>query len=186
MKVLKYIVLLFAIVLIVPFIAFAEGEEEAEPVAAEEDNRAIIYFFHGSTCSHCAEAKAWFESIQGEYGSKFRIAAYEVWNDAENAALMQKVSDLRNDNATGVPYIICGDQSWIGFNQETMGPEILSKIDEVYNTPVAERYDVMSLLPEETEEPESTGNDVVALIIILVVVGAIGFGIYKARKANES
>ena len=180
MKSLKYIVLLFTLVLLIPFVAFAEGEEE---VAVEEDPRVTIYFFHGATCSHCAEAKAWFESIEEEYGYKYNIVWYEVWSDEDNAALMQKVADVRGESATGVPYIICGDQSWIGFNQESMAPEILSKIDEMYETPVAERYDVMSLLPEEVE-PEKP-NDVVSLIIILVVVGAIGFGIYKARKATE-
>ena len=33
-----------------------------------------------------------------------------------------------------------------------------------------------------TKKEKSTGSDVVSLIIILAVVGAAGFGIYKARE----
>ncbi|MBR3210808.1 MAG: hypothetical protein IKF71_02590 [Bacilli bacterium] len=180
MKNLKYIVLVLAFVFMFPFVAFAEDEETT---TAAKDDRVVVYFFHGATCSHCAEAKEWFSSIEEEYGSKFRIQYYEVWSDEDNAALMQKVSDFRGDDASGVPYIICGDQSWIGFSEDSMATEIKEKIDEMYNTPVEERYDVMALLPKDEEK--GAAGDVLALIIILVVVGGIGFGIYKARKSTN-
>lgn len=180
MKKLKYLVLMMML-LVVPFVAFAEDEVQPK----EEDNRAVVYFFHGATCPHCLEAEEWFDSIQEEYGDKFVIKAYEVWNDEANANIMQQVSDARGDNATGVPYIIIGDKSWIGFAEETYGPEIISQIEQVYETPVEERYDVLSLV-EEIEVPEkSTASDVIALIIILVVVGGIGYAIYAARKTTN-
>lgn len=182
MKKIKYFVLLLAIVFLFPFVAFADEEEATE--AVEEDTRAIVYFFHGETCPHCQEAREWFESIKDEYGDKFKLVEYEVWNNEENNELMQKVNELRNDNATGVPYIICGDQSWIGFSEDSMASEITSKIDEVYNTPVEDRYDIMTLLGD-VEEPEKKSNDVLSLIFILVVVGGIGFGIYKARESSN-
>lgn len=182
MKKFKYIVLFLAIVFLVPFVAFADEEEQT---TSEEDNRAIIYFFHGETCPHCQEAREWFESIQDEYGDKFKLVEYEVWNNEENNELMQKVNDVRHDNATGVPYIICGDQSWIGFSEDSMASEIKNKIDEVYNTPVSERYDVMSYISGDTTTEEKKSNDVLSLIIILLVVGGIGFGIYQARKTTN-
>lgn len=184
MKSIKYFVLLLAVVFLFPFVAFAEEEEET--AAAEEDTRAIVYFFHGETCPHCQEAREWFESIQDEYGEKFKLVEYEVWNNEENNELMQKVSELRYDNATGVPYIICGDQSWIGFDEASMAEEITSKIDEVYNTPVEERYDILKLVSEIGDESsDKKPNDVVALILILVVAGGLGFGIYQARKTTN-
>lgn len=183
MKYLKYLVLLLAVVFLLPFVAYAEGEEDT-PLEAE-DKRAIVYFFHGSTCPHCQEAREWFQSIEEEYGSKYRIVEYEVWNDTANAELMQKVSDMRGDNATGVPYIIIGDKSWIGFSQESMASEITAQIDTVYETAVADRYDAIALVDAGEEVKESKSSDVVALIIVLVVVAGVCFGVYKARQTTE-
>lgn len=183
MKSFKYIVFVLAILLVFPLIAFAEPEETT--TTTEEDNRAIIYFFHGETCPHCQEAREWFKSIEDEYGSKFKLVEYEVWNNEENNELMQRVNELRGDNASGVPYIICGDQSWIGFSESSMGTEIKDKIDEVYKTPVSERYDVMALLESGAKPETKSSNDALALIIILLVAGGLGFGIYQARKTTN-
>ena len=94
---LKYLLLVLTLVLFIPFIAFAEGDKTEAVV--EDDDRVVIYFFHGATCSHCAEAKEWFASIEEEYGSMYRIEYYEVWNDEDNAACRCgfSASDRRND-----------------------------------------------------------------------------------------
>ena len=100
---------------------------------------------------------------------------------------MQKVADARGEEAEGVPYIIIGDQSWNGFSDEYKN-EILKKIETVYEQEVSARYDIMQLIEtgSTNEEEKDGGNDFVSLIIILVLVGAAGFGIYKARETvNE-
>lgn len=199
MNKLKYLVLLLALVLVLPFAVYAEGEEgEGEPVVTSEDGgtddgsvevdqRAIVYFFRGEGCSHCAEAEAWFESIQEEYGSKFVIKDYETWYDTDNASLMAQVAEARNEDAGGVPYILIGDQSWVGFSEATMGDEIKAKIDQLYEQPVNERYDALALVGVDSNagdsEEEEKSNDVVGLFIIIIVAGALGFGIYKARQS---
>ena len=97
------------------------------PFGEKQDGKVLVYFFRGEGCPHCAEAEAWFESIKGEYGEKFKIIDYEVWNSNENAALMQRISDARGDDASGVPYIIIGDKSWIGYAEEN-NEEMLNQI----------------------------------------------------------
>ena len=96
---------------------------------------------------------------------------------------MQDVAEARKETADGVPYIIIGDRSWTGFADEYKD-EILNKIDTVYEQEVSARYDIMQLVEtgSTNEEEKDGGNDFVSLIIILVVVGAAGFGIYKARE----
>ena len=194
MKNLKYLVLLLVAIFIIPFVAYAEGEETT--AAEDVDSRAVVYFFHGDGCPHCEEATEWFNSIKKEYGSKFKLVKYEVWNNEDNANMMQQVATFRQDDASGVPYIICGDQSWIGFDVDSMGPEIKAKIDEVSAQPVEERYDAVKLATgkeapastetdTEAEEVESSSNDVVALVIILVVVCGVCFGVYKARSTTN-
>ena len=187
MKKFKFLFVLLAIVLILPLSVFAEGEEEETSEAQEVDKRVLVYFFRGEGCPHCQEAEEWFDSIESEYGSKYRIVDYETWYNEDNADLMQRVSDARDDNATGVPYIIIGDKSWVGFAADTYGPEIKAQIDTVYEQEVSERYDALSLVGESAKDEEAkdgNGGDVVALIIILVVVALGCFGIYKARVSE--
>lgn len=201
MKKLKYLILLLAVMLVMPFTVFAEGEEydeSGEPVVTSEegsdatdeaDPRAKVYFFYGNGCPHCAEAEEWFASIQEAYGDRFVIVDYETWYDEENSQLMLDVATARDEydpNNFGVPYILIGDKSWMGFAEETMADEIIAQIDDVYNQPVAERYDALSLVGASaptTEEEKSTGSDVIGLLVILVVVALVGFGLYKSRKS---
>lgn len=191
MKRLSYLVVLLIALLVIPFGVFAEENVEETPTeeAVEEVSKEVpIYFFFGDGCSFCAAAEAWFKEIEDEYGSKFEIKDYETWYSQENADLMQKVAEARNETADGVPYIIIGDQSWAGFADEYKS-EIIDKIETVYEQDVNSRYDIMQLVETGStneEDEDDGGNDILSLIIILVVVGAAGFGIYKARETvNE-
>lgn len=180
MKKIKYLMLLLIMLLIVPFAVFAEGEEEAQ---AGEDKQVKVYFFRGEGCSHCAETEEWFKSIEEEYGERFKIVDYETWYNKDNSELMQKVAKARKEDVSGVPYIIIGNKSWIGFTEDYK-EEILSQIDSVYSEDVKSRYDIMELLEANKSDGKSS-SDAAALIIILLVVGGIGFGIYKARKSAK-
>ena len=184
MKKLKYLLLLLVAVLVLPFAVYADEEEEANLIA-EESKEVHIYFFRGEGCSHCAEAEEWFESIEEEYGDMFEVIDYETWYNSDNAALMQQVAEARGETAEGVPYIIIGNKSWAGFAQDHTD-EMIAQIKSEYETNVDERYDIIKQLPDvekAAEEENSTGHDVFALVIILVVVSGICFGVYKARNA---
>ena len=98
----------------------------------KEDGRVVIYFFRGEGCPHCAEAEEWFDSIQNEYGNMFKVEDYETWYDEENADFMERVAKSRGETASGVPYIIIGDKSWMGFT-ESYENEMLEEIKTVYN-----------------------------------------------------
>ena len=95
--------------------------------------------------------------------------------------LMQEVAKARNEEVTGVPYIIVGNKSWTGF-VEDYKQEILDQINSVYSEDVNSRYDIIELL--KTGESDKS-SDAAALIIILLIAGGIGFGIYKARKSAK-
>ena len=185
MEKIKYLFLIVLSLLILPFGVFAEEEEETT-ATSEEDKRVVIYFFRGQGCSHCAEAEAWFETIEEEYGDKYVIKDYETWYDEDNRELMSKVAQARKDDEEniGVPYIIIADQSWIGFTQSYCD-EILAKINTVYEQDVKDRYDIMEFVDNsDSDEEEKSSNDVVSLLLIILVCGGIGAGIYFARKQN--
>lgn len=183
MKKIKYFVLLL-LVLLLPVVVLADEE------SAEDDKQAIIYFFRGEGCSHCAEAEEWFNSIEEEYGSKFKIVDYETWYNEDNAELMKKVAEARGEEeqASGVPYIIIGDKSWFGFADEYK-ESMIEQINKVYDQEVSERYDAIKYAGSSSKkikkDSNKSGSDFVALIIILAACGGIGFGVYKARKATN-
>ena len=184
MKRLKYLVILLAI-LFVPFAVFAEDEQvttsgEEQATTTEESKEVNLYFFRGEGCSHCAEAEEWFQSIEAEYGSFFKIVDYETWYNEENAALMEKVAEARGEEASGVPYIIIGDKSWNGFDTDYT-EEMLDQIKLEFAKDVSERYDIMKYVESGTT-PKKESNDAVILLVILLVCGGLGFGIYQARK----
>lgn len=196
MKNLKFLMVLLVAILLFPLVVSAEGEE-----ATDDSKEATVYFFRGEGCSHCAEAEEWFQSIEEEYGSMFKIVDYETWYNEDNAKLMEDVAAARGEEASGVPYIIVGDKSWNGFAQD-YADEILSQIKSVYEQDPADRYDVLSYVDaskgtagngkssttsskSKEKDSNSDSNDALALIIILLVTGGIGFGIYKARENTK-
>ena len=193
MKVLKYLVVLLAIFLIMPFAVFAEEEasnndenttEEASSNDNSDSKKVNVYFFRGEGCSHCAEAEEWFDSIKEEYSEYYNLIDYEVWYNTDNSDLMQKVADARGEEAEGVPYIIIGDKSWNGFDS-SYEEDMINQIKSVYAQDVKDRYDIMTLLTDsKTSKKDSNASDVLVLLAIIVVTGGIGFAIYKARKAN--
>ena len=200
MKKFMYLVLIFAAFLILPFAVYAEddevedaqveevSEEVSEETTGDDSKEVNVYFFRGQGCSHCAEAEEWFKSIEEEYGSYFKVVDYETWYNEDNAKLMQEVADARGEKAEGVPYIIIGDQSWNGFSQ-SYAEDMINQIKTVYAQDVSERYDIMTYLPyikdgKKTDDSKDS-NDALALIIIILVTGGIGFGVYQARKKTN-
>ena len=193
MKVLKYLVVLLAIFLIMPFAVFAEEEasnndenttEEASSNDNSDSKKVNVYFFRGEGCSHCAEAEEWFDSIKEEYSEYYNLIDYEVWYNTDNSDLMKKVADARGEEAEGVPYIIIGDKSWNGFDS-SYEEDMINQIKSVYAQDVKDRYDIMTLLTDsKTSKKDSNASDILVLLAIIVVAGGIGFVIYKARKSN--
>ena len=187
MKTIKYLLVLLVAFLILPFAVFAEGEEEVTEgdasLISEQSKEVHVYLFRGEGCPHCQEAEEWFASIEEEYGNLFEVIDYETWYNSDNAALMKKVAEARGETAEGVPYIIIGNKSWAGFTEDYES-EMIEQIKAEFEIDVDQRYDAIKGLDGGNQKKEkSTGSDVFALVLILAVVGAICFGVHKARSA---
>jgi len=125
------------------------------PFGVFAKEKVPVYFFHGDGCPHCAEAKMFFDSLEStEYGNMFEIKSYEVWNDEDNAKLMYAFAVINDeaDEATGVPYIVIGDKSWIGYT-DTFDKELKDQIKKVYEQDT--RYDVMKIYEREKDNEYS-------------------------------
>lgn len=158
------------------------GETEVQ----EEDNRVKIYFFRGEGCPHCADAEEFFNSIEEEYGQYYKILDYETWYNSDNAALLQKVGEARNEEISGVPYILIGDKSWSGYD-DSFADDIKDTIKSEYEKVVADRYDIANYVDftnaaGSVTEAAKKSNDAMVLIIILLAVAGITYGVVAARK----
>lgn len=157
--------------------------------SVEKKSKVKVYFFHGDGCPHCADAEEFFDSLEDEYGHLFEVVAYETWYNDENAALLENIGEARDETITGVPYILIGNKSWAGYASD-YDDEIIDAIEDEYDTPDKDRYDIMDLIDvasddEEKEEKDSVSNDVITLILIIIVVAGIVGGVVVARKKSN-
>lgn len=74
-----------------------------------------VYLFWGNGCPHCEHAKEFFNNIEEEYGKYYNLIDYEVWYNEKNDELKNKVNDYLKANATGVPFIVIGDEYINGY-----------------------------------------------------------------------
>ena len=177
MKKMKLFLVLILALLMVPFGVFADEDDKKE---------VNVYFFKGEGCGFCAAGLEWFDELDDKYDDMYELHEYETWYDEKNANLMNAVADVRGETVSGVPYIVVGNQSWNGFD-ENVGKEILAKIKEEYKA--EERYDVMDYVDEAAlvkgpEKDDSIADDIAVTVLLLVVVAGVGLGIYTLRKSN--
>lgn len=106
----------------------------------ETKDQINIYLFRGKGCGYC---KLFLEYVANDlvnkYGNYFKLVSFEVWYDEDNRELMNQVADFMGDSVTGVPYIIIGDQTFLGYSSD-YNSSIESAITSLYNS--KNRYDV--------------------------------------------
>ena len=160
MKKFYSLFLIFVICLVlVPFNTKAEAVSEtlAEAAAQEgitfnhpnytyDESKPNVYLFRGHGCSHCYELIEYLETIIDEYGKYFNLVSYEVWYNSDNSTLMSTVASVLGDNANGVPYLVIGDQTFIGYRASTDAEAIKKAVKELSKS--SDRYDVMDHLDE--------------------------------------
>ena len=73
-----------------------------------------IYWFHGSECPHCQEEKEFLDKYLEKH-ENVHLISYEVWHNDANLAKMNSVVKLLKDKKVGVPYLIIGNNSIIGY-----------------------------------------------------------------------
>lgn len=162
-----------------------EGIEHDFSNYKEDNKQAVIYLFRGNGCSHCREFLTFLNSIVDEYGKYFKVESYEVWKDQNNSDLMQEVSDFLGANATGVPFIIIGDQYFKGYG-ESYADAIKNAIMEQYNS--KNKYDVMNEM-KKAKDKEAFDKIKNVLIIVscnFIFISAATIIIIMESKKNNS
>ncbi len=155
-----------------------------------QENKVNVYLFRGNGCSHCHEFLEYLSSIIDEYGKYMNIVTYEVWENQDNGALMEKVADKFEEEASGVPYIVIGEKTFSGYSA-SMNEEIQNLIKSEYEK--EDRYDVMKELGVDTtvsdvkvdnKANKTSSSDLIILIVSIVIIGGAITFVVIARKQN--
>ena len=110
-----------------------------------------IYFFWGDGCPHCNNEKEFLNRIKTNY-PQITIKDFEVWNNRDNAKLLQTIAEKHHLNIRGVPLTIIGSKNVAGFlNQETTGAEIVNMINQCLDIKC---YDIVAPILNSAQPPE--------------------------------
>ena len=173
-KIRTIIIALLLFALVIPF---SVNSEET----TSENSKINVYLFRVEGCTFCASALSFFDSIEEEYGQYYNLVTYEVWNDVENAELLNQVAEYLNTTINGVPFIIIGDKTYPGF-QEAWGEEIKQDIVNEYNKGVEERTDIV----ENVKNGVEPDNTIISIISILFIIGIIAFIVFARKEKDNS
>lgn len=174
MKKIKYLVVLIFLFLFIPKVALAEHE------------KINVYVFKSSTCPHCEQALDFFGELvlDEEYSKYFNLVPFETNGTTteikENINLATKVAKYFGVEFEGVPLIVIGDKRYEGYS---------SSMDEQFKERIKTCYDkgcTDVVVGIQDGSLKSSNFDSLFIIVILVVlVGGIGYFIYVARQPSK-
>ena len=163
--------------------------------AAEPIN---FYIFDGDGCPHCESAMEYLNSLDETERAKFNLIKYEVWSNSTNASLMTSVAELMEvdtDNL-GVPFMIIGDQTLVGYADDYSEELITAAIDEAYAA--TDRYDIAnetdlssgtidtdSDTPTTNTNSSNSSSDATTLLALgIIVIGVVGLIVFAKVKTK--
>jgi thiol-disulfide isomerase/thioredoxin len=120
------------------------------PLNTSAKEKATVYLFRGKGCTYCRALLTYLNSINEEYGNYYELVSYEVWNNADNNELMQKISEFLDKPAEGVPYLIIGKEVFPGY-YDGYNDSIKSAIKNLYEQDSKKRYDVLAEYQKENK-----------------------------------
>jgi len=122
-KIKFWLILLILFCLLLPNLVFAQEE-------TIQEETLNVYFFWGLGCPHCAKEKTFLEKIEQTY-PQVKVIDFEVYNNIANAQLLNTLEKELHFEVRGVPFVIIGDKSLVGFlNEETTGKQIQAIIEQ--------------------------------------------------------
>ena len=145
-----------------------EGIEISDSSYKETDKQVVIYMFRGNGCGFCRAFLNHLNDILKDKGYMFKLQAYEVWGDKNNAQLMEEVAKFTGEAAGGVPYIIIGEKVFPGYIAD-WDEDILDAIETEYNKKEKDRYDVFKEMDKANK-----GNGADTRKILYWTIGSIG------------
>ena len=114
-------ILIISLFIFIPSIVWAINPDYKDNIAEivgveKEEGKVNLYLFHRESCPHCKEELKWLEGIKEEYKDDLNVYTFEVENNKDNMALLNKVFDKDDSIRHSVPLTIVGDEHISGFS----------------------------------------------------------------------
>ncbi len=137
------------------------------PTGVRAQNEVNIHYFWGVGCPYCNSAKITLDELVKEY-KNITVYDYEIYNSAKNRQIFKDVGKLLNEDVAGVPFMVIGKETIVGFNTATT-PNLLKQIinyysQNAYQDIVGEMLGIVDTLPPPTMpdpvQPPPTDDEV--------------------------
>ncbi|MBE6154098.1 MAG: hypothetical protein E7163_00775 [Firmicutes bacterium] len=116
---------------------------ESDNIKNDENktNKVKLYLFHGSTCPACLNAK---EKMKKDLLNidNLEIVTYEVWENEDNALLMDKVAEKLNIEVNYIPFLVINSYNKVGYNKEDILNEINNPSQDIIKEVLDENPDL--------------------------------------------
>lgn len=86
------------------------------------------YFFYGDGCPHCAQESQFIRQIIQNKYPNLKLYEYEIYNNQKNRLLLQKIANELGTRVDGIPFLIIGNQHYIGYTEGLTSELIETKI----------------------------------------------------------
>ncbi len=171
MQKIKNLLLILSITMLLPTIVFAK-------------DKVNVYLFRRDGCQYCENALNFFDELSedSEYSNYFNLVELEVSNNKTNANLMTKVAEKLDREVNGVPFIVVGIDSFLGYTS-SYDDSIKESIKTAYLNEDGNYQDIVVDLIEEDDEENN--DAAITIVIILVAVLGISLIVYMAHDNTE-
>lgn len=90
------------------------------------------YLFYGDGCPHCAQEKEFlYKTLKVKYPN-LRIYEYEIYKNRQNTYVLKDVADKLGVRVDGVPFLVIGDEHFIGYADGITSESIEQRVDECF------------------------------------------------------
>jgi len=123
------------------------------------DNTVPVTLFYGEGCPHCAKEKLFLKDLLQKY-PEIKYQEYEIYYSQNNSSLLQKLAKSMKTNSGGVPFLVVGSKSFIGFAEGVTSREIETQVQYCMNNPCIDPVAALlaaspSPTPRSTPTPSS-------------------------------
>jgi thiol-disulfide isomerase/thioredoxin len=154
-------------------------EAPADVSAFDETVSVKAYQFYGEGCPHCAKELIFLKELHAEY-PQLEIIEYEVYYNQNNKQLMKNVALELKTQVGGVPFLVIGDQHFIGFAEGLTDQQIRQQVESCLQTACPDRVAEV-ITPEGTAlgESESEIQEKPGMSIQLPLLGMVNISAWS-------
>lgn len=148
------------------------------PITVLAKGKINVYLFTTENCPYCENALEHFNNIDDEYSDYFDLVVKST-SEKETIKIIDNLEDYLDIEITGFPFILIGDDYWIGYSS-SLDDKLKNRIVTDYFNEDMEYVDIIQeKLGYNINRSEKTKLEFLPIVIVITLV--IVFIIFKNR-----